>query len=89
MNYLANAKYGGSNNNMGVEVDRRNMKRLVLSLSTLATFLGALVKNIRALGVEHYDWLATAGRTRDCLCCHVTRDTVTLFFPMAIQFFTL
>jgi hypothetical protein len=59
---LAHAEYGGSNNNMGVEVDWRDMKRLVPASATLATFLGALVKNIRDLGVEHEDWLAAACR---------------------------
>ncbi len=55
---LAHAEYGGNNNNMEVEVDWRDMKRLVPASATLATVFGALVKNIRDLGVEHDAWLA-------------------------------
>jgi hypothetical protein len=43
---------------MGVEVDWRDMKRLVPQKATLATFTGALVKNIRKLCIEHCDFLS-------------------------------
>ncbi len=49
---------------MGVEVEWRDMKRLVPASATLATFLGALVKNIRDFCVEHEDWLAAAGSAK-------------------------
>ncbi len=54
---LAHAGYAGSNNNMGVKVDWRDIKRLVPPSTTLATFAGALVKNIKELGIEHCDFL--------------------------------
>ena len=41
---LAHAGYGGSNNNMGVEVDWRDAKGLVPSSSTIGAYTGALVK---------------------------------------------
>jgi hypothetical protein len=47
---------------MGVEVDWRDMKKLIPTSATLATFVGALVKNIRDLGEEHEAWLADRGR---------------------------
>ncbi len=57
---LAHAGHAGSNNNMGVnlKVDWRDMKRLVPPSATLATFTGALVKNIRDLCIEHCDFLS-------------------------------
>jgi hypothetical protein len=42
---------------MGVEVDWRDMKKLIPASATLARFLGALVKYTRDLGVEHEEWL--------------------------------
>ncbi len=54
---LAHAGHAGSNNNMGVEVNWRVMKQLVHASATLATFTGALMKNIRDLCIEHADFL--------------------------------
>ncbi len=54
---LEHAGHAGSNNNMGVEVDWKDMKQLVSALATLATFTGALMKNIRDLRIEHADFL--------------------------------
>jgi hypothetical protein len=42
---------------MGVEVDWRDMKQLVPASATLATFTGALMKNIRDLCIEHAEFL--------------------------------
>ena len=49
----AHAKYAGSNNNMGIEVDWRDMKGECTSSATLGTFTGALVGLITQLGQEH------------------------------------
>ena len=49
----AHAKYAGSNNNMGIEVDWRDMKGECPSSATLGTFTGALVGLITQLGQEH------------------------------------
>ena len=43
---LAHAGYGGSNNNMGVEVDWRDVQGLVPSSATISAFTCALVKFI-------------------------------------------
>jgi hypothetical protein len=59
---LAHAGHEGSNNNMGVEVDWRDMKQLVPVSATLATFTGALIKNISDLGIEHADFLCRQGQ---------------------------
>ncbi len=42
--FLAHAGYGGSNNNMGIEVDWRDVKGLVPGLAIIGTFTSALVK---------------------------------------------
>ncbi len=54
---LAHAGYGGSNNNMGVEVNWRDVKDLVLPSSTIGTFTGALMQFIADLSKEHFDFL--------------------------------
>ena len=60
---LAHAGYGGSNNNMGFEVDWRDVKDLVLPSSTIGTFTGALMQFIADLSKEHFDILKpTDGR---------------------------
>jgi hypothetical protein len=59
---LAHAGYAGNNNNMGVEVDWRDIKTLVPQSATLATFTGSLVKNIRDLGIEHKYFLCRQGQ---------------------------
>ena len=41
---LAHAGYGGSNSNMGVEVDWRDVKKLLPPSSTLSAFTGALTE---------------------------------------------
>jgi hypothetical protein len=50
---LAHAGYAGSNNNMGTEVDWRDMKAECPPSSTLGTFIGTLVSLIGQLGTEH------------------------------------
>ena len=61
---LANSRYAGCNNNMGVEVSWRNIKRVCPGLASLAEFIGALCKFIRRqLGEEHRDRLRREG---DC-----------------------
>jgi len=54
---LAHAGYGGSNNNMGVEVDWRDAKGLVPASSTIGAYTGALVKFIADIGTEHETFL--------------------------------
>ncbi len=54
---LAHAGYGGSNNNMGVEVDWRDVKGLVPSSATIGAFTGALVKFVADIGTEHQTFL--------------------------------
>ena len=50
---LAHAQYTGSNNNMGTEVDWRDMKGECPPSSTLGTFTGALIALIGQVGTEH------------------------------------
>jgi hypothetical protein len=61
--YLAHAGYGGSNNNMGLEVDWRDVKGLVPSPATIGTFTCALVKFVSGIGTEHQALL----QPTDCL----------------------
>jgi hypothetical protein len=59
---LAHSRYAGCNNNMGVEVSWRQIKRVCPSLASLAEFIGALCKFIRRqLGEEHRDRLRKEG----------------------------
>ena len=59
---LAHARYAGSNNNMGVEVSWRDIKKLCSAGCTLAYFLSVLCKYIRTvLGEEHRQRLVDAG----------------------------
>ncbi len=58
---LAHAGHAGSNNNW-VEVNWRDMEQLVPALATLATFTGALVKNISDLGIAHADSICRQGQ---------------------------
>ena len=55
---LAHAGYTGSNNNMGIEVDWRDMKHECAPSVTLGTFTGSLVGLIEQLGREHRTFLA-------------------------------
>ena len=50
---LAHAGYAGSNNNMGIEVDWRDIKGECPRSATLGTFTGSLVALIEQLGQEH------------------------------------
>ncbi len=54
---LAHAGYGGSNNNMGVEVDWRDAKGLVPSSATIGAYAGALVKFVADICTEHQTFL--------------------------------
>ena len=58
---LAHAQYGGSNSNMGVEVDWRDVKKLLPPSSTLSAFTGALMQFIADLSDEHFDFLEPTG----------------------------
>ena len=59
---LAHARYAGSNNNMGVEVSWRDIKKLCSAGCTLAYFLSMLCKFIRTvLGEEHMQALVDMG----------------------------
>ena len=55
---MAHAGYTGSNNNMGIEVDWRDMKHECAPSATLGTFTGSLVGLIEQLGREHRTFLA-------------------------------
>ena len=55
---LAHAKYAGSNNNMGQEVDQRDLKQECPPSVTLGTHFGTLVGLIEQLGDEHRAFLA-------------------------------
>ena len=50
---LCHCMHGGTNNNMGVEVDWRDIKKLCPPSSKLSSFLGALVHFMKQLGKEH------------------------------------
>ena len=54
---LCHATHGGTNNNMGVEVDWRDIKKLCPPSCTLATFIGSLCHFIQCLGTEHEEHL--------------------------------
>ena len=58
---VCHAGYSGSNNNMGVEVDWRDIKKICPSRSKLGTFIGALIHFVRELGQEHANFLAEQG----------------------------
>ena len=59
---LAHARYAGSNNNMGVEVSWRLIKKVCSELCCLAPFIAGLCKFIRTvLGEEHMDRLRKRG----------------------------
>ena len=55
---MAHAGYTGSNNNMGIEVDWRDMKHECPPSATIGTFTGSLVALIDQLGREHRTFLA-------------------------------
>ncbi len=50
---LCDAGYGGFNNNMGIKVDWRDIKKQCPATASLGTFLGALWESIKQLGMEH------------------------------------
>ena len=59
---LAHARYAGSNNNMGVEVSWRLIKKICSWLACLSQFIAALCKFIRTqLGEEHMERLRKRG----------------------------
>ena len=55
---LAHAGYAGSNNNMGIEVDWRDMKDECPPSATLGTFTGSQVGLIKQLGQDNRGFLA-------------------------------
>ncbi len=66
---LAHAGYGGSHNNMGVEVDVRDVNWLVPSSATICAFTSALVKFVADIGTEHQTFLKpTDGLLPQPLC---------------------
>ena len=58
---LCNAGYAGSNNNMGMEVDWRDIKEQVPHTASLCTFLGELWQFIKQLAIEHKAFLELLG----------------------------
>ena len=65
---LCHAMHGGTNNNMGIEVDWRDIKKLCPPSATLPTFLGSLVHFIKEIGKEHEDHLASCGHPNAFIC---------------------
>ena len=55
--FLAHAGYGSSNNNKGVKVDWRDVKKLVPRSSTISAVTGALMQFISDFSQEHYNFL--------------------------------
>ena len=68
---LAHARYAGSNNNMGIKVDWRDMKGGCPPSATISTFPGSLVALIDRLRHEHCNFLskhvANLFSSRQCL----------------------
>ena len=58
---LCHATHGGTNNNMGIEVDWRDIKKICPSSASLATFLGTLFHFVKSLGAEHEEFLEQQG----------------------------
>ena len=58
---LCHSTHGGTNNNMGVEVDWRDMAKLCPASSTIGTFIGCLCHFVKELGKEHEGTLVAAG----------------------------
>ena len=58
---LCYAGYAGSNNNMGMEVDWRDIKEQVPHTASLGTFIGALWQFIKQLAIEHRAFLERLG----------------------------
>jgi hypothetical protein len=50
---LCHAGHGGSSNNMGIEVDRRDVKKQCPPSAFLGTFLCILFQFIKKLGLGH------------------------------------
>ncbi len=67
---LCHAMHCGTNNNMGVEVDWCDIKKLCPPPATLATFLGShrLVHFIKEIGKEHEDHLVSCGHPNVFIC---------------------
>ena len=65
---LCHCMHGGTNNNMGVEVDWRDIKKLCPPSSKLSSFLGALVHFIKQLGKEHQQHLIGCGHPNAFIC---------------------
>jgi hypothetical protein len=55
--YLYPAGYAGSNNNIGIEVDWRDIKLQCPASSAFSTFLDVLWEFIKQLGMEHQVFL--------------------------------
>ena len=58
---LCHSTHGGTNNNMGVEVDWRDVKKICPPSSNLGTFLGAMFHFIKEIGKEHMEHLIKTG----------------------------
>ena len=58
---LCDAGYAGTNNNMGMEVDWRDIKEQVPHTASLGTFIGALWQFIKQLAIEHMAVLERLG----------------------------
>ncbi len=59
---LAHSRYGGCNNNMGVEVSWLEIKKLCYCMASLRQFIGCMCPFIKsALGEQHMQRLDYAG----------------------------
>ena len=65
---LCHAMHGGTNNNMGIEVDWRDIKKLCPPSATLPTFLGSLAHFITEIGKEHEEHLSSCGHPNAFIC---------------------
>jgi hypothetical protein len=72
---LAHSRYAGCNNNMGIEVSWRDIKKLLTVNCILSQFLGALCHYIRTnLGEEHMQRLMDMGGQWQCIHPHSYPD---------------
>jgi hypothetical protein len=65
---LCHATHGGTNNNMGIEVDWRDIKKICPPSASLATFLGTLFHFVKSLGEEHEEFLENQGTPNSFVC---------------------
>ena len=65
---MCHSTHGGTNNNMGVEVDWRDIKKICPPSAGLSTFLGTLFHFVKNLGEEHEEFLEKEAMPNLFLC---------------------